>query len=161
MALRLPKFVSLSTARARATRQECCLACCPCGGSCSGLERKAPCSVEIILLSLVQSCLPDDVVHAIHKRPARANIAKRTTSLSPKHAAEVNVQMNKNLARLKSFSRRPLSRHAPTLRRLERDVVSAELCPVEIVAPRRDSFTQTTSSSHSSVMAVVSAFTSN
>ena len=92
--------------------------------------------------------------------PPRANIVKRTTSLPPKHAAEVNVQMNKNL-RLKSFSRRPSSRHAPTLRRLERDVVSAELCLVDIVAHCRDSSTPTTSSSHSSVMAVVSACTSN
>ena len=60
--------------------------------------------------------------------PPRANIAKRTTSLPPKHAAEVNVQMNKNL-RTKSFSRRPLSRHAPTLRRLERNVVLQNLAP--------------------------------
>ena len=36
--------------------------------------------------------------------PPRANIVKRTTSLPPKHAAEGDVQMNKNLARLKSFS---------------------------------------------------------
>ena len=55
-------------------------------------------------LSAVQSCLPDDVVHAVHQRPARANIVKRTTSLTPKHAAEMDVQMNQNLARLKSFS---------------------------------------------------------
>ena len=54
-------------------------------------------------LSAVQSCLPDHVVHAVHQRRARANIGKRTTSLPPKHAAEVNVQMNKNL-HLKSFS---------------------------------------------------------
>ena len=52
--------------------------------------------------------------------PPRANIVKRTTSFRPKHAAEGDVLMNRNLARLKSFSRLPLSRHAPTLRRLER-----------------------------------------
>ena len=126
-----------------------------CAGRQGPLPRPNHCSP-----SLVQLRLPDDVVHAVHQRPARANIVKRTTSLPPKHAAEVNVQMNKNLARLKIFSMRPSSRHAPTLRRLERDVVSAELGLAEIIAPRRDSSTPTTSSSHSSVMAVISASTS-
>ena len=93
------------------------------------LGGKALCRVGIGSLSLVRSRLPDDVVHAVHQRPARANIVKRTTSFRPKHAAEVNVQLNKNLARLKSFSRRPSSRHAPTLRRLERDVVLQNLAP--------------------------------
>ena len=70
----------------------------------------------------VQSRLPDDVVHAVHQRRARCKHRQEDDIIWTKHAAEVNVQMNKNL-RSKSFSGRPLSRHVPSLRRLERNVV--------------------------------------
>ena len=69
------------------------------------LGGKALCRVQIIVLPLPQSsraCPMTSSMPSIRDAP-RANIVKRTTSLPPKHAAEVNVPMNKNL-RMKSFS---------------------------------------------------------
>ena len=96
-----------------------------------------------LFLSLVQSRLPDDVVHAVHQRPARANIVKRTTSLPPKHAAEMDVQMNKNLARLKSFSSghclvtRPPSVVLNATSSLQNFASSTSLLPAETAPPQQ------------------------
>ena len=111
-------------------------------------------------LSAVQSCLPDHVVHAVHQRPAPCK-HRQEDDITPSQTRRGGERSDEQELALEELFKRPSSRHAPTLRRLERDVVSPELGPVEIIAPRRDSSTPTTSSSHSSVMAVVSACTSN
>ena len=131
MVWRLPtSVVCLKTAWTRRVRRMTLSGMTSRGGSPLCAERQGPLPRpnHFPLPQSSRAC-PGHVVHAVHQRPARANIAKRTTSLTPKHAAEVDVQMNQNLARLKSFSRRPSSRHAPTLRRLERNVVLQNLAP--------------------------------
>ena len=99
------------------------------------LGGKALCRVQITVLppSSSRACRITSSMPSIRDAPVQTS--SRGRIIRRKHAAEVNVQMNQNLARLKSFSGRPLSRHAPSLRRLERDVVSAELGIVEIIAP--------------------------
>ena len=75
--------------------------------------------------------------------PPGANIVKRTTSFRPKHAAEVDVQMNKNLARLKSFSSghclvtRPPSVVLNATSSLQNLALSKSLLPAERASPQQ------------------------
>ena len=75
--------------------------------------------------------------------PPRANIVKRTTSFRAKHTAEVDVQMNQNLARLKSFSSghclvtRPPSVVLNATLSLQNLASSKSLLPAETAPPQQ------------------------
>ena len=75
------------------------------GGSplCAWRQSPLPCPPHCSCPSSSRACRVTSSMPSIRDAP-RANIVKRTTSFGPKHPAEVDVQMNKNLARLKSFS---------------------------------------------------------
>ena len=162
MALWLPtSVVCLKTAWTRRVRRMTLSGMTSRGGSplCAGRQGTLQRPNHFPLPQSSRAC-PGHVVHAVHQRPAPCK-HRQADDITPSQTRRGGERSDEQELALEELFKRPLSRHAPTLRRLERDVVSPELGPVEIIAPRRDSSTPTTSSSHSSVIAVVSACMSN